>query len=437
MELPMLKPISGHTGCRRIREYLDKGGRALAHDFFNLSWDERDMEGYDEDGKSHVYWDEEMDETRERFGNNTPVRGRNARTFKHFVLSPDPEDGISLDALRELSCAWVLKHFADFQIAITYHDDNENGIPHAHIVVNNTNLATGRRLHTDNPLSLNRDLQNMARERGLSGLSNVKETDEGLARLAAKETPLRAHPRSMQQVYLGRQEKEIVACGAYSWVADIRNRVSVAKSLSRNENEFRQILDMLNVSITGNSNKAQRDDWIYLLADEPAKRVSGGRLGLLFAKETVQGEFERKETYHPSAKSSRELLRNARNAVLVNNLHDLDQLSIALGTCARNGVSSLEECDRRISSLLKRAEHAEGPREERLRTSAHELTQARDFMASRQLLPSHVEKKKPRDKARKVGNSGLRESSKPRPSSKQVRSREQTPPYKSEERKER
>ena len=39
--MPILKPIYGHTGCRNVRRYLEKNGRAIARDFFNLSWDER------------------------------------------------------------------------------------------------------------------------------------------------------------------------------------------------------------------------------------------------------------------------------------------------------------------------------------------------------------------------------------------------------------
>ena len=39
--MPILKPISGHGSTGGIRRYLEKGGRALARDLFNLSYDER------------------------------------------------------------------------------------------------------------------------------------------------------------------------------------------------------------------------------------------------------------------------------------------------------------------------------------------------------------------------------------------------------------
>ncbi|MCQ5072386.1 relaxase/mobilization nuclease domain-containing protein, partial [Adlercreutzia sp. DFI.6.23] len=68
--------------------------------------------------------------------------GKPARTFKHFVMSPDPQDGLTADQVAELASAWALRHFADFEAAIVLHDDTERKIPHAHIVDNNTNLAT-------------------------------------------------------------------------------------------------------------------------------------------------------------------------------------------------------------------------------------------------------------------------------------------------------
>lgn len=168
--MPILKPISGHTGCRNVRKYLEKNGRAIARDFFNLSWDEREMRSYDQAGKEAIEWDREMDRMRASFGNDAPCKGRKARTYKHFVISPDPEDDIDIESLRGIASDWALRFFGDHQIAIVYHDDNTNGIPHAHVVVNNTNLKTGNRMRTRNPLELNRALQDMARKRGLSGL---------------------------------------------------------------------------------------------------------------------------------------------------------------------------------------------------------------------------------------------------------------------------
>lgn len=386
--MPYLKQIAAHTNCQAIQRYLEKRNRALAKDFFNLSVDERD--GYGDEDKD-IRWADEMDATRRAFGNDTPFGAMRARTYKHFIISPDPEDGIDLEALRELAKAWALEHFADFQVAIVYHDDNASRIPHAHIVVNNTNLETGKRLHHDDPKELNRSLQKMAKERELLFFSEAPEPAEGLERLAVKERGREARPKTMQQVHIGRVERELAEAGSYSWVADIRNRVSVAKSLARNVDEFAQLLRMLGVDIAGNSRNARRDDWVFSLSDAPARRVSGERLGLLFSKETIQRQLARAGSYHPDAKSSRELLRNARNAILVNDLEDLSDLSRALRVCAYHNVSTLRDCDARLAVLQRRTETSAGRQRNALETRIAELEFARDYMATRNLLPERIE----------------------------------------------
>ena len=92
-----------------------------------------------------------MDRTRAAFGNDAAWNGHRARTWKHYILSPNPTDGIELPRLRGFATAWAKENFGDYEVAIVYHDDNEGRIPHAHVVVNNTNLATGRRIQEPDP----------------------------------------------------------------------------------------------------------------------------------------------------------------------------------------------------------------------------------------------------------------------------------------------
>lgn len=377
--MPILKVITGHTSVHGIKSYLEKDGRALAQDFFNLSWDERDFDGYNDAAKADIPWDEEMDATRARHNHDREWRGLRARTFKHFVLSPDPQDHIDLPALRKLACDWAIAEFDDYQIAVTYHDDNENHIPHAHIVVNCTNLRNGYKLQTEFPEDLNRDLQEMAREHGLRGLSNERERSTGLEKLAASKEPTRIPPRSRQAVYLGRAEREIAEAGGWSWVADIRNRVTIAKTLAKNEGEFRSLLQAMEVDISDNSAKARRDDWIFSLADEPAKKVSGGRLGMSFSKEQLQRRFARKESYRPTASSAAVIKARAEAAVELNDLVDLDKLAHALDTCSRFEIASLEDFNKRLGSRSLKAE------------SRIELMQAREYMSEKKLLPARIE----------------------------------------------
>lgn len=344
--MPILKPIAGHGSVVGIRRYLEKKNRALAKDLFNLSWDERGNCNDPQEAKNLVRWDEEMDAMRASLGHDSPWKGKRARTFKHFVISPDPDDGIDLDSLRELACAWALEHFPDNQIAIVYHDDNEGSIPHAHVVVNSSNLATGNRMQTEHPEDLNRALQDMARERGLTGLSNV------MPEKSQKSTEPKT-ARTRQGIYFGRAEKEIMRSGNYSWVGDIRARVALAKNTSRSETDFMEALRRLGIDVADNSSKARRDDWIFSLADEPTKKVSGERLGFTFGKQMLRSRFERQSAYHPERRTEGEIRRRAVSAVELNDLQDLSRLSAVLETCAKFDIRYLEDFDARAAALAR------------------------------------------------------------------------------------
>lgn len=237
-----------------------------------------------------------MDATRAAFGTDASWRGKPARTFKHFVLSPDPGDDIDLAALRELACSWALKHFGDHEIAIVYHDDNARGIPHAHIVVNNANLRTGYRMQTSTRRTSTETCRTWRERAGCPGSPTTGRPYRPRGHAAAGA----GGPRSRRNVYLGRAEKEIMRSGGYSWVGDIRARVALAKTTARDEAEFLGILDALGVHVADNSAKARRDDWVFSLVEEPSKRVSGERLGFVYGKEMLRRRFEREGAYRPT-----------------------------------------------------------------------------------------------------------------------------------------
>lgn len=372
--MPLLKPIAGHTGCAGIKRYLEKGGRALKILTMNFAWQEERVFENISEAPGDFDWAKSMDATRHACGNDTPYRGKPARTFKHFVMSPDPRDGLTADQVAEIASAWALKHFYDFEVAIVLHDDNENRIPHAHIVVNNTNLATERRLQTPNPLELNRSLQDLAEERGYRFMRDevVRETDEGPAR--------KATPTTIQNVYLRRAEMEIQKEGGYSWVSDIRNRVTVAKALARNESEFMAILETLEVEVAQNSEKSWRRDWVYSLADHPTWRIGGEKLGISFGQEALRRRFSRVAAWHPTPAASRQILSHAERAVELNDLSELQQLSDAIETCMSSNIRSLADLDRRIEKLENRMSKDSSER-------ANTLREIREYVVKNRLLP--------------------------------------------------
>lgn len=174
-----MKPLSGHSSVKWIRYYLFKNDRALDKDFLNLT--DRDWKGRD--------WARVMDRTREIFGNNVPVKkDAKVRTYEHMIVSLDEKDnGVELDDFRDFVNEWASKWFDSrgpegegigrFEVAIAYHDDNtareaqgKQGILHAHIVINNTELETKRRisglLTTKVIQAMRADIQTMSLERG-------------------------------------------------------------------------------------------------------------------------------------------------------------------------------------------------------------------------------------------------------------------------------
>lgn len=265
-----LKAITGHTSARGVMRYLERGGRALARDFLNLAPPVagEGPGGLPEHGPYD--WAAAMDATRAAAGNDLPWRGRAARTWKHYVISPDPRNGVSLDELRELATAWARRWFPDCEVAVVYHDDNAGRIPHAHVVVNNTVLSTGRRLQVPDPLELNRSLQRMEAERGFAHRYSNERAGSG-----------RGRPRTAQRVHVRRAEREIAARGGRSWVADIRGRVEAARAVSRREGEFRSALAAMGVELSDASLRGGRRDWVFSLAGTPSRRVRGEGLGLV------------------------------------------------------------------------------------------------------------------------------------------------------------
>ena len=318
--MPLLKPISGHTSCRGVYRYLTKNERALAADYLNLDVPEREDTAFD--------WATAMDGTRASWRNDTPWRDRPCRTYKHYVLSPDPKDHVNLDALRELTVAWAREHFGDFEVAIVYHDDNAEHIPHAHVVVNNTNIATGRRLQDPDPKELKLPLQRMAKERGFSDLDSAEEKASVRGRV---------RPRTLQA------EREITEKGGYSWVADIRARVRVARSVTRSEDEFRGLLKSLSVEVEDNSAKARRRDWVFSFADHPTWRVSGESLGLGYGRESLVRGFSLGAAGHLADAGERRVAELARSAVELGDLSELERLSEALAWLKGNRIRTVAD----------------------------------------------------------------------------------------------
>lgn len=156
--MAMLKTLARKFGgCKQIKDYLARNGRAVT---FRSSSIDLDSAG----------WDGQMDATRQVFGKDT------GRKYYHFVISPDPEDGLDAKAVDTLACDWVRERYSGYQWVIETHIDN--GIPHAHIVVNSVNPVDGRKIHLDDDdvQADAMELQRICRDYGYTAFDNFKFT---------------------------------------------------------------------------------------------------------------------------------------------------------------------------------------------------------------------------------------------------------------------
>ncbi|MEG0374653.1 MAG: relaxase/mobilization nuclease domain-containing protein [Raoultibacter sp.] len=263
----MLKSVSSHLTCSYlIQDYLERDNdrnRALAHDFVNLYFEEQKQ------------WAEVMDRTRHQVGNDRAWCGKQAVTYQQFVISPSPADNVNLDTLRELTMQWVHEFFGngiergvlgDYQVAVVYHDDNDAGIPHAHVVVNNTDLETCRRLHIDSTQNdaLQDRLQNIAEEHGLSFFDNVKD-------------------RVLRGSFITRTERERIRSNRWCYKQDLRNMVDIAMRTSRDESGFLSQLARMDVRAY-----IKDGDYVFEHPVNPGRNhATGYRLGKSFSREAL------------------------------------------------------------------------------------------------------------------------------------------------------
>ena len=271
--MPQLKARSGTSpSVRGCIAYLTRDGRSLAADFINCC---------EVDAESREVW-RQMDETRKLFGNDVPARSGNgrARTFEHLIVSPDPRDSVDLTTLRALCTTWAERHFGDYQVAIYYHDDNRNRIPHAHIVVNNTNLADGRRIAPKLTKGAFRrmgdDLQDMARAMGLRAFREDYERRESGVIATATQDSART-----------RAERAIIAERGYSWKEDIRQRLRCAVKLSWEDAEFLESCTALGLGCRMD----RRGDWVFSIEGHPTWQVAGRRLGIDYSRRGIESQL--------------------------------------------------------------------------------------------------------------------------------------------------
>ena len=159
--MAMLKTLARKGSARDIRAYLEREGRSLSFDSNVFSEDDD--------------WASLMDETRALAGKDE------GRGYYHVVISPDPRDNATLEQVRALATRWVSERYPEAEWVANYHDDN--GIVHAHVVLNSVDQTTGKKIHLDKK-AIRGDaaaLQSICREMGLTAFDQcrITRTEDG------------------------------------------------------------------------------------------------------------------------------------------------------------------------------------------------------------------------------------------------------------------
>ncbi len=330
--MPVLKPIAHHEKTVKwMWKYLTKNERDIGRDFINC---------YEWVPITEQFAWEQMDQTRKLADNNRDWGSKKARTFYHFILSPDPKDDISLDMLREIACEWTHHFFGEYECAIVYHDDNEHEIKHAHIVVNNTNIETFNRVQIPKPRLLYDHLEKLARERGLHSFVSTdddtprrsikldQEQWKTIEALEAERSSKGVHPRKEARTHTKAKQLEdhIVWSRRFSWVKDIRIRVLCAIKISNDEKSFKDALTCLGVRLV----ETKKHEWKFIHPAKDSWTITGKRLGQDFTKFAITKKLAR-DRYNHVAKPEGKTLESLKEALRVWNTPEQIRL-VVLGT---------------------------------------------------------------------------------------------------------
>ncbi len=348
MAVLKFKPMHGSCGGPKGKQaYLEykTPERALARDTINIPQEEVEA------------WGDHMDDVRHCCGNDLPWKGRSAVMYREAYISPDPRDNIDLRALRQMSVEWAERWFGEdgemgaYNVAIVYHDDNLNHILHAHVVINNTNLETGKRLHISNKQCAEMwdDMQKMCEKRGLHSFIAGDPTKDH--KRAKDFLPLRAKRE--------RVELKIILRGSFSWKEDLRRMVEVAVRVSRSVPEFCEELAYYGIGVT-----IKEGDFVFAHPSDPNRLCCyGATLGDSFTKGSIQNYLQAQAAgfvegaplkYPVSAKEQiRKIIQSSRPYLVARTVPNakVGQVLMALIIQDEYGICCMEDYDATISRL--------------------------------------------------------------------------------------
>ena len=217
-------------------------------------------------------WAEAMRRTREHFGKD------HGRIYGHFIVSPDPDDKVSAEECADVAREWVESMFPGYEYVVVVHDDNRNGITHAHVVLNSVHPDTGYKTHISNE-EIDRQWDKLQRICEEHGLRDLPQAAECAARRA--ETEQRAKTEAWER-----------ATGSRSWKEQIRGAVDRSAEAATSWEDFLGRLASTGVTVTRESAKRGRGlVFHHPEGGEHAMRVRAAKLGAEYTEDALRARL--------------------------------------------------------------------------------------------------------------------------------------------------
>jgi hypothetical protein len=184
------------------------------------------------------------------------------------------------------------------------------------------------------------------------------------------DTDDRVWIKSNQKAYRSKTENSLLAEGKYSWKEDIRDRVRIAKAVSRSVNDFEQACKQLGLDLRIGRDK----QYVFIISDHTSRCVGSAKLGSEFRKDAIlrscvtnrNKTLAREEVFDAISDFG------AHDAKVVAEAHPdgrttLRRLAHALTTISMNGITSLGQLEHhrlrasaQVRAIENRIAHTEG-----------------------------------------------------------------------------
>lgn len=242
---------SGHQ--KNLRNYINNDEKVLARSSLN-------MEGC----LDLKRWASFMSATRDLYGHNEAARKNSKNTILyHQIIAFNPDEcdlnggSLTPEKCMDFAKEYVSKFYSEYQSVMALHNEycreDKTHRYAVHIVVNRSNLKTGKRLN-----------EGRGRDAKIARANRMKDMDRhwGLRQVQEGKANSKTHARQPSFV-----EKEIAKRGGHSFKTNLRALCRLASSNTNDIYSFRELLESWGVEVTFRHGK-------MLVTDEDHKHLS-------------------------------------------------------------------------------------------------------------------------------------------------------------------